>query len=147
MATYLERILAAHRQAAAADRRDLSVLADQARAALPAHPFASARRREDGVAVIAEIKRASPSKGPLAPDLDPARLAAAYQAGGAAALVGPHRPGVLRGLAGRPGRGPGRHRLAGAAQGLHRRRRPTCSTPGAWAPTRCCSSRPRFRPS
>ncbi len=42
--------------------------------------------RQDGLAVIAEIKRASPSKGPLAPHLDPAQLVRRYDAGGAAAV-------------------------------------------------------------
>ena len=39
-----------------------------------------------GVSVIAEVKRSSPSRGPLAEIVDPAALAAEYEAGGAAAI-------------------------------------------------------------
>ena len=86
MATYLDRILAAHRARANADRRDTTDLYEQARSADPARPFAAGLRTGNGVSVIAEVKRASPSKGPLAPDLDPAALASAYERGGAAAV-------------------------------------------------------------
>jgi len=51
----------------------------------PAPPFAAALRREH-VAVIAELKRSSPSKGVLDAGLDAGARTAAYEQGGAAAL-------------------------------------------------------------
>lgn len=51
----------------------------------PPRDFAAALRRP-GVSIIAEIKRASPSKGVLNPDLAPDKLAVAYAEAGAAAI-------------------------------------------------------------
>ena len=85
-ATYLDRILAAKRAAAAADQRPLDDLVEAARALPPTRDLTSALLRGDRLAVIAEVKRRSPSKGDLAPGLDPAVLATAYVAGGAAAV-------------------------------------------------------------
>ncbi|MGZ8571439.1 MAG: indole-3-glycerol-phosphate synthase TrpC, partial [Actinomycetota bacterium] len=45
-----------------------------------------AAERRDGVAVLAEIKRASPSAGDIALEADPVGRASAYEAGGAAAI-------------------------------------------------------------
>jgi indole-3-glycerol phosphate synthase len=88
MATYLDRILAAHRATAAADTRRLDDLIDEARACPPARGFTAALvdGAREGLAVIAEVKRRSPSKGDLAADLDPAAVARAYVAGGASCL-------------------------------------------------------------
>ena len=86
MVTYLERILAAHREAAAADTRPLDGLIDEAKAQPPARRFAAAVRAASGLAVIAEVKRRSPSKGDLHAALDPTGVAQAYERGGATCL-------------------------------------------------------------
>lgn len=64
---------------------------EQAEAAPPARGFARAlraRAEQRGIAVIAEIKKASPSKGMIRPDaeFDPARIAEQYATAGAACL-------------------------------------------------------------
>jgi indole-3-glycerol phosphate synthase len=86
VATYLDRILAAHRRAAGEDGRDIGRLRAQAEASPPGRPFRAALSAGPGISVVAEVKRRSPSKGDLAPGLDPARLARAYARGGAACL-------------------------------------------------------------
>ncbi len=92
VATYLDRILDAHRKAASLDKRDLSSLVAQASLITqeePSHkirPFDRALTADEDLAVIAEIKRRSPSRGDLAIDLVPGDMAKAYEAGGAAAL-------------------------------------------------------------
>jgi indole-3-glycerol phosphate synthase len=85
MGTVLDRIVAAHRGAAAADGRDIDALLADAERCAPPRPFADALRGE-GMSLIAEIKRRSPSKGNLAEDLDPTAVASAYEAGGASCL-------------------------------------------------------------
>ena len=89
MPTYLDRILDTHRARAANDQRSLGSLVEAAQEMPPARGFRAAlidASTLDGIAVIAEVKRRSPSKGALAVDLDPAVLGAAYAAGGAACL-------------------------------------------------------------
>ena len=73
----------------ASDRRDARSLA-QVEADALARPAAldarAALSRRDTVRIIAEVKRASPSRGPLADIPDPASLASDYERGGASAV-------------------------------------------------------------
>ena len=85
--TILDRILERKREEVVAAREvtSLETLRDRARSAPPVRDFRAALSAT-GVSVIAEIKRASPSAGAFAPDVDAAELAGAYEAGGAAAI-------------------------------------------------------------
>lgn len=91
MSDVLQRILAVKREEVTAAQRVLPLAAVRAAAeAAPApRPFAAELRAAIAVgraAVIAEVKKASPSKGVLRADFDPAAIARAYAANGAACL-------------------------------------------------------------
>ena len=86
MATYLDSILDAHRAAAAADRRPVGRLLEEASGMALARGFAAALVKAEGLAVIGEVKRRSPSRGDLNPDLVAGTVAEAFAEGGAACL-------------------------------------------------------------
>ena len=83
LARKAEEVLQLKRQSSLSDQRARA--ADQA----PTRGFAAAIDRKIArgqAAVIAEVKKASPSKGVLRADFDPAAIARSYEAGGAACL-------------------------------------------------------------
>jgi len=87
MSSILDKIFAVKREELKEQRRVVSDVAIVARAnkALPPRDFIAALRARRP-AIVAEIKRASPSKGDILPDLDPLAVAREYQACGAAAI-------------------------------------------------------------
>jgi indole-3-glycerol phosphate synthase len=82
----LDEILAVKRQELSALRSKSAELRLKAADAPPARSFARALSSGPRPRVIAEFKRASPSKGEIRPGADPAEIARAYEAAGAAAL-------------------------------------------------------------
>lgn len=86
--TILDRIVARRRE----DVREAKLatpfpaLQEKVRAAPPAIDFAARLRVAAPIALIAEIKRASPSKGDIAPGINAPRQAMAYARAGAAAI-------------------------------------------------------------
>ena len=88
--TVLDKIKAYKLEEVAADKaaKPLDEIEAEAAAAPPVRPFADALHdaKREGYALIAEIKKASPSKGLIRAEFDPPALAKAYAEGGATCL-------------------------------------------------------------
>ena len=85
---YLDKILAQHREVASRDTRSLSELIEAAQTISNNRGFAKrlVDDSKDALAVIAEIKRRSPSRGLLRKDLDPKVIAEHYKDAGASCI-------------------------------------------------------------
>jgi indole-3-glycerol phosphate synthase len=88
--TILDKIKAYKLEEVAADKavKSLATIEDEARHAVPVRPFAKAliTAAQNGYGLISEVKKASPSKGLIRADFEPAKLARAYEQGGATCL-------------------------------------------------------------
>ena len=88
--TVLDRIKAYKLEEVAADKasKPYSAVEEEAKAAGPTRGFAKSliEATKSGYGLIAEVKKASPSKGLIRADFEPATLAKAYESGGATCL-------------------------------------------------------------
>jgi indole-3-glycerol phosphate synthase len=91
MSDILNKIIATKKNemVAAKTTESLAEVRAQAYDQIPARPFLDAihtKHHQGKAAIIAEVKKASPSKGLIRPDFSPADIARAYQQGGAACM-------------------------------------------------------------
>ena len=127
MSDILNKIVAVKREEIAAAQKKIPLAADARGCGKPRadarlrRRAARARSPPGKSAVIAEIKKASPSKGVLRADFIPADIAQSYAEARGGLPVGADRPPVLPGPARLPEAGARVLRPAGAAQGLHGR--------------------------
>ncbi|MEO6050423.1 MAG: indole-3-glycerol phosphate synthase TrpC [Pyrinomonadaceae bacterium] len=89
--TFLDKIVAKTHKRVASAKRDVDPSgiksnAAQVRSRAEPHRFRRALKRTGRTHIIAEIKRASPSKGIINADIDVAEVARSYESGGAAAI-------------------------------------------------------------
>jgi indole-3-glycerol phosphate synthase len=87
--TILDQIIAYKRGVEVPERMQATPLAamrQRAATGLPPRDFVAALRAVPGVALVAEVKRASPSRGVLRADFDPVHLAETYAGNGAVAV-------------------------------------------------------------
>jgi indole-3-glycerol phosphate synthase len=85
MSTFLDTILLRKKEEVALLRRDRGSF-DAIGPVPPHRPFAAAIDKGSSLGIIAEVKKASPSKGIIRPDFDPVAIAQSYERGGADAI-------------------------------------------------------------